>query len=197
VTNVPFQFDVINEQNAHNENENHQHTPIELMGIDAPNSSNENVEHATVLTPPRIIRRKPKFLIDIDENILRPMHDKMSEINCRRIVKKIWNNYFEKLNQSGRCQVVVEMIKNLKFRETMTIIGLRTSENSTERTIVRNLFYSYQDIGSKSRSKDANVTRRVLTSTIMGKEMKKSCIVRKTSKSLRIGRSTLQRALQR
>jgi hypothetical protein len=27
--------------------------------------------------------------------------------------------------------------------------------------------------------------------------MKKSCIVRKTSKSLRIGRSTLQRALQR
>ena len=89
------------------------------MGINAPNSSNENVEHATVLTPPRIIRRKPKFLIDIDENILRPMHDKMSERNCRRIVKNIWNNYFEKLNQSGRCQVVVEMIKNLKFRETI------------------------------------------------------------------------------
>ena len=43
----------------------------------AHNASNENIEHACTSTSPRIIRRKPKFLIEIDENILKPMHDKM------------------------------------------------------------------------------------------------------------------------
>ena len=40
--------------------------------------SNENIEHAYTSKSPRIIHRKPMFLIDIDENILKPMHDKMS-----------------------------------------------------------------------------------------------------------------------
>lgn len=93
--------------------------------------------------------RKPKFINDIDENILKPVHDKMSERSCRRIFQKIWNNYFENLNQSGRCQLVVEMVKNLKFREMMIILGLRTSKNCSERTIVRNLFDEYKYIGSK------------------------------------------------
>ena len=45
--------------------------------MNAHNASNENIEHVPTLTSPRIIHRKPKFLIDIDENILKPMHDKM------------------------------------------------------------------------------------------------------------------------
>ena len=163
----------------------------------AHNVSNENIEHVHTSTYLRKIHRKPKFLIDIDENILKPMHDKISERNCRRIVQKIWNNYFENLNQSGRCQLVVEMVKNLKFKETMRILGLRTSENSSERTIVRNLFDAYKSIGSKSCNKDVNTTRRVLTSTIIGKEMTKNCIVRKINKSLRISRTMLLKALVR
>ena len=41
--------------------------------------SNKNIEHGHTSKSPRIIHRKPKFLIDIDENILKPMHDKMSK----------------------------------------------------------------------------------------------------------------------
>ena len=150
-----------------------------------------------MLTSPRIICRKPKFLIDIDENILKPMNEKMSERNRRSIVQKIWNNYFEKLNHSVRYKLFVEMVKNLKFRETMRTLGLRTSENSSERSIVRNLFDGYQSIGSKAHSKDANTSQQVLTSTIVGKEMVKSRMIRKTSKSLRISRRTLVKALVR
>lgn len=117
-----------------------------------------NVHNAPMLTPPRIIRRKPKYLIDIDENILKPMPNKMNERTCRRMVKRIWQNYFENLNQTARCQLILQMIKNLNFRETMKILGLRSSKSNSERTIVRNLFDAYQDIGSKSRTKDSNAT---------------------------------------
>ena len=130
--NITINIEVENTLNFPNENV--QHTPIELIMIntltplDAPNVTsqvemmnahgviNENIEHVYTSTSPRIICRKPKFLIDIDENILKPMHDQMSERNCRMIFQEIWNNYFENLNQSRRCHLVVEMVKNLKFK---------------------------------------------------------------------------------
>ena len=168
---------------------------VEMMN--AHDVSNKNIEHTSTSTSLRIICRKLKFQIDIDENILKPMHDKMSERNCRRIVQKIWNNYFENLNQSGRCQLIFEMVKILKFRETMRILRLRTSEKGSERTIFLNLFDAYKSIGSQSHNKDANATRWVLTSTIMRKEMEKTHMICKTSKSLRINRTTLVKALVR
>lgn len=85
-------------------NEIKEHTPILS---NAPNSPNESYSlyahnshnahnapkspnvHNAPLSTPRIIHRMPKLLIDIDENILRPMHNKMSERVCRRIVNKI------------------------------------------------------------------------------------------------------------
>ena len=89
------------------------------------------------------------------------------------------------------------MVKNIKVRETMRTLGLRTSENSSERITVRILFDAYQSFGSKENSKDANTSRRFLTSTIVGKEMEKYCTIRQTSKSLRISRKTLVKALVR
>lgn len=89
------------------------------------------------------------------------------------------------------------MIKNLNFRQTMKILGLRSSESNSERTIVRNLFDAYQAIGSKSHTKDSNATQRVITSTIKRKELKEDCLIRKTSKSLNISRTTLSKALKR
>lgn len=79
----------------------------------------------------------------------------------------------------------------------MRILGLRTSKNRSERSIVRNFFDAYKSIGSKTHTKDANTSQRVLTSTIMGKEMEKTHVVRKTSKSIRISRTTLVKALVR
>lgn len=71
--------------------------------------------------------------------------------------------------------------KNKNFRETMKFFGLRSSENNSEKTIVRNLFDVYQEIGSTSCSKDANVTQHVLKSTIMSKKNKNPCLISKPS----------------
>ena len=55
----------------------------------------------------------------------------------------------------------------------MKILGLRTMDDSNERNIVKNLMSAYDKVGSKSCTKDSNITRRVLTSTIVSTQMKK------------------------
>ena len=89
------------------------------------------------------------------------------------------------------------MVKNMKFRETMRILGLRTYENSSEKSIFRNLFDVYQSIGLKSCTKDSSISQCVLTSIIIGKEMEKSRIISKISNSLRISRTTLVKTFVR
>ena len=62
---------------------------------------------------------------------------------------------------------------------------------------VENLMSAYDKVGSKSRTKDSNITRGVLTLTIVSTQMKKYWLVRKTSKTLKIGRGTLRRVMLR
>ena len=66
------------------------------------------------------------------------------------------------------------MMRNFKFRPIMKILRLRMMDNSNEKNIVKNLMSAYDKVGSKSRTKDSNITRRVLTSTIVSSQMKKS-----------------------
>ena len=75
----------------------------------------------------------------------------------------------------------------------MKILGLRTMDDSNEKNIVKNLMSSYD----KSHTKDSNITRRVLTLTIVSSQMKKAQIMRKTRKIFKIGRGTLRRAMLR
>ena len=55
----------------------------------------------------------------------------------------------------------------------MKIHGLRMMENSYEKNIVKNLMSAYDKVGSKSHAKDSNITRLVLTLTIISSQMKK------------------------
>ena len=93
--NPPVDIDVTNTPNLTYKNV--QHTPVEMVVsntltssndpnatsrvemINSHNVSNENLEHTRTSTSPRIICRKSKVLINIDENILKPTHDKMLE----------------------------------------------------------------------------------------------------------------------
>ena len=47
---------------------------------------------------------------------------------------------------------------------------------------------AYDKVGSKSCNKDSNITWQVLTSTIVSSQVKKSWLMRKTRKQLKIGR---------
>ena len=113
-------------------------------------------------------------MIDIDTNILKSMPNKISKRTCQRKVNHMWRLFFEELNITGQCQLFVEMMRNLKFRPIMKILGLRTMDDSNERNIVKNLMSAYDKVGSKSHTKDSNITRRVLTSTIVSSQMKKA-----------------------
>ena len=86
-----------------------------------------------IITPSRIHFRRPKYLIDIDTNILKSMPTKISKRTCQRKVNCMWRLFFEELNIIGQCQLFVEMMRNLKFRPTMKILGLRMMDDSNEK----------------------------------------------------------------
>ena len=70
-------------------------------------------------------------------------------------------------------------------------------DDSNEKNIVKNLMSAYDKVGSKSCTKDSNITRWILTLTIVSTQMKKSWLMRKIRKILKIGRGTLRRAMLR
>lgn len=157
-----------------------------------------NIEKNSPLrTPPKILHRKPKYFIDIDENILQPMEDKIPKHTCRRYAHKIWRVFLEKLNDTRRCQLFVETMRSIKYRSIMKILGLRTSEASSEKSIVKNLMSAHESVGNTPHTKDSNVTQCVFTLTIVSNQMKKDCIFRKTSQALRINKKSLSRAIGR
>ena len=105
--------------------------------------------------------------------------------------------FFEKLNIIDQCHLLFKMMRNFKLKPTMNIIRLRTMNDSNEKNIVKNLMNAYDKVGFRSHTKDSNITRRVLTSTIVSTQMKKAQLMRKTRKLLKIGRGTLRRVLLR
>ena len=56
---------------------------------------------------------------------------------------------------------------------------------------------AYDKVSSKSCNKDSNITRCILTSTIVSTQMNKAWLMRKKRKILKIGRGTLRRAMVR
>ena len=101
------------------------------------------------------------------------MPDNISKCTCQRKVNRMWRLFFQELNITGQCQLFVKMMRNLKFRPITKIIGLRMMNDSNEKNIVKNLMSAYDKVGSKLHTKDSNITRHILTSTIVSNQMKK------------------------
>lgn len=121
--------------------------------------SNFGNESSHLRTHPSILRRKPIHLIEVSENITKEMPDKMSKTNVRRKTRGIWDNYFENLNDTQRCQLFVTLMKLIKMRPTMKTLGLRTSNVVDQNTsIVENICKAYQTIGVNKYTKDSNAT---------------------------------------
>ena len=73
----------------------------------------QNIEGMEEIITPSIIHfRRPKYLINIDTNILKSMPDKISKSTCQRKVNRMWRLFFEELNITGQCQLFVEMMRN-------------------------------------------------------------------------------------
>lgn len=117
-----------------------------------------NVDTALPLRTPRVLHRKLKYLIDVDSNVLKTIADKIPKNTCQRYTKRIWSLFFEKLREARRCQLLVEIMMQLKFRPTMKTLGLRTLDDSSEKSIVKNLMSAYESVGSTSHMKDSCAT---------------------------------------
>ena len=63
-------------------------------------------------------------MIDIDTKNLKSMPNKISKRTYQRKVNHMWRLFVEELNITGQCQLFVEMMRNLKFRPIMKILGL-------------------------------------------------------------------------
>lgn len=130
--------------------------------------SNPLNEYSPLITSPSILQRKPIHLIEIDENIIKPMPNKMSGRNAKRKAREIWDNYFTNLNDTQRCQLFVTLMKLIKMRPTMKTMGLRTSNIVDKNaSIVENIHKAYQIVGANKRTKDSNVTWCALTNCIV------------------------------
>ena len=56
----------------------------------------KNVERMEeIIKPYRFFLRRPKYLIDIDTNILKSMSDKISKHTSQRKVNHMWRLFFE------------------------------------------------------------------------------------------------------
>ena len=102
------------------------------------------------------------------------MSDKISKCICQRKVNRMWRLLFEDLNITHQCQLFIKIMRKFKFRPIMKILGLRMMDNSNEKSIVKNLMSAYDKVGSKSHTKDSNITRQVLTLIIVSTQMKKA-----------------------
>ena len=64
----------------------------------------QNVEGMKeIIIPSRIHFRRPKYLIDIDTNILKSMPDKISKRTSQRKVNCMWRLFFKELNIISQC----------------------------------------------------------------------------------------------
>ena len=89
------------------------------------------------------------------------------------------------------------MMRNLKCKPILKILGLRMMDDSNGKIIVKNIMNTYDKVGYKSQTKDINITRLIFTLTIVSTQMKKARLMRKTRKILKIGRGTLRRSMIR
>lgn len=120
----------------------------------------QNVEGIEdIITPFRSFFRRPNYFIDTDTNILKSVPNKISKCTCQRKFNHMWRLFFKKLNIIGQLQLFVEMMRNLKFRSIMKILGLKMMDNSNLKRIVKNIMSAYDKVGSKSCTKEHNIIR--------------------------------------
>lgn len=55
--------------------------------------------------------------------------------------------FFDKLNETTRCQLFVEIMRNLKYMSIMKILRLRILEASSDKSIVKNIMSAYESVG--------------------------------------------------
>ena len=94
----------------------------------------------------------------------------MSKHSIAYQAKEILVNYFDSKCDGDKCRLFISLLKSRSMtvvRKNLRIKMINSSEPSSY--VVRSLVDAFSNIGKKSRSKDRNAARRVLSQSIVTK----------------------------
>ena len=108
-------------------------------------------------------RRNPKR-IQIDESLIGSLEGTLSKRSIAYQAQQILVNYFDSKCDGDKCRLFILLLKSRSMtvvRKKLRIKMINSSEPSSY--VVRSLLDAFSHIGNKSRSKDRNVARHVLS----------------------------------
>ena len=116
------------------------------------------------------MHRRAHKCIQVDECALESLEGKLPNQTIHYQTFKIIKQYFESKFDVGKFQLLLSLLKSKCLVVVRKILGIKIVRGSeTSNHIVRNLVDVFQKIGRKTRSKDRNAARRVLSESIVSK----------------------------
>ena len=152
----------------------------ENIGLPPSNYQEENErQQATTKTPDRVgdalhgtlppqlastqRRRTPKC-IQVDESLLNSIEGTLSKRSIAYQTQQILDKYFDSKSDGDKCRLFLSLLKSRSMNIVRKKLGLKMVKNFGPGShIVKSLVDAFGKIGKKTRSKDRNEARRVLS----------------------------------
>ena len=122
----------------------------------------------------------------------------MSKRSIAYQAQQILVNYFDSKCDGDKCRLFISLLKSRSMnvvRKNLRIKMINSSEPSSY--VVRSLVDAFSNIGKKSRSKDRNATRHVLSQSIVNKSTRDLHLLKPTSKLVGLDIKALRRYCSR
>ena len=106
----------------------------------------------------------------MDENFLSGLEGEFPKRTIDWQCNKLMKEYFESKGDAGKCQLLLCLLKSNCLVVVRRILGIKMVRSSKDnKHIVRNLQFSFNEIGKTSRTKDICVSHRVLSESVVSK----------------------------
>ncbi|WP_044909114.1 hypothetical protein, partial [[Clostridium] innocuum] len=113
------------------------------------------------------LSRTPKWLIEIEENIMNNWEGKRSHRTVRLWASRLYDQFFGNKTLVEQCQIFVQLLKMQKMRPVLVKLKISVNKKMERNAIVvKNLFNALNSIGKTSREKDKRVSQRVITTSL-------------------------------
>ena len=119
--------------------------------------------------------KTPKWLIEIDENIINNFEGKRSTRTIRWWASRLFMQYFSDKTLTEQCQLFVQLLKMQKMRPLLAKLKIRVHKKTEKNNIiVKNIFNALKSIGKTNKKKDKRAARRVITTALVSHLLKKA-----------------------
>ena len=173
------------------------HSPVQLPNVvETPQQKRQECNNTgpSSMPPFETLDRITVKCIQVDECALESLEGKLPNQTIHYQTFKIIKQYFELKSDAGKCQLLLSLLKSRCLAVVRKILGIKTVRGSeTSNHIIRNFVDSFQKIGQKTRSKDRNAARRVLSESIVSKITRRRRLLKETSNLIKCNVKTLRK----